>query len=114
MDDALIGIAEAKAWDAELLAVGGQLIHLSRGDLIIMEAKRFRCRNAVVSGGEGKVGTAHLQSAGTEAPKRLAGKSDFVDEMEIDLKIRLGLPGCSWTIWESQIFSIIVRGFDMA
>ena len=108
VDDALTLAVNPVVRDAELLAVGLELLHLLRGDLVDDGERAVGGRNAVIGGREREVRTADLQAALAQAFERLR-RRDFMDEVQVDIE-RAGAPGCSGTTWESQSFSMMVRG----
>ncbi len=62
----------------------------------------------MVHRGDGEIGAPDLQAALAEALESL-GRGDFMDQVKVDEKAGWERRGCSWTTWESQSFSMMVR-----
>src|ERR1019366_8258279 len=83
VDDALLAAVHAEAAYAELGAVGFELIELFQRDLIEDGQRAVRRRNAVVGGGDGEIGTPHLEAALAQALEGL-GRRHLVDQVQVD------------------------------
>jgi hypothetical protein len=83
MDDALLAAMHAQAADAELGAVGFELIELFQRDLIDDGQRAVRRGNAVVGGGDGEIGTPHLEAALAQALEGL-GRRHLLDQVQVD------------------------------
>ena len=81
--DALLAAVHAQAADAELAAVGFELIELFQRDLIEDGQRAVRGGNAVVGGGDGEIGTPHLEAALAQALEGL-GRRHLMDQVQVD------------------------------
>ena len=108
VDDALPVAVNAQAADAELGAVGFQLGELLGRDLVHDGQRAVGGGDAVIGGGDGQIGTPHFEAALAQALKGLR-RGDFMHQVQIDVQQR-GRARLLVTTWESQSFSMMVRG----
>src|SRR5262249_54587655 len=85
--DALALAVNALVRDAELLAVGLQLLHLFGGDRVDNGERAVRGGDAVIGGGEGQVRPAHLETALAQALECLR-RRNVVDQVQVDVEQR--------------------------
>src|SRR5205814_4005616 len=87
MNDALRARVDVEEFDAELFAVSAQRLNLFSGDRIFYWQTSIGGRHVVIDCGDGKIGPAHGTISRTQSIERL-GRSNFVDEMQIDVEQR--------------------------
>src|SRR5690606_15329969 len=110
VDDAVLGVAERVAGDAELLAVLHELGELGLG-LVVDDLEALRIgRRRVVHRRDGAVGTADPEAALTETREGL-GRRHLVDEVEVDVEDR----GAALLLGDDVLFpDFLEKGFGLA
>ena len=88
--DALAVAVDAQAPDAEIGAVGFELRELPGCNFIDDRQRAIGGRDAVIGGGDGEVGTPHLEAARPKAVEGLR-RRDFVHQVQVDKNQR----GCA-------------------
>src|SRR5207249_2244937 len=85
--DALALAMDSLERNAELLAIGFELIELLRSDLVHNGQRAVRGRDAVVGCGERQIRPPHFQAPLAESLESLR-RGDFVHQMQVDIEQR--------------------------